>query len=54
MSQDLAEKYSASMISLAMQARSVVRDLNPKVLSKASSTYRVVQCDGNYCMHRTN
>ena len=31
MSQDLAEKYSASKISLASQARSVVRDLNPKV-----------------------
>ena len=31
MSQEVAEQYSEAMISLAGQARSVVRDLNPKV-----------------------
>ena len=31
MPQELAERYSETMISLASQARSVVRDLNPKV-----------------------
>lgn len=30
MTQEMAEKYSAAMMSLAAQARSVVRDLNPK------------------------
>lgn len=31
MTQEAAEKYSHAMMSLAGQARSVVRDLNPKV-----------------------
>jgi dynein light chain roadblock-type len=31
MTQEVAEQYSEAMISLAGQARSVVRDLNPKV-----------------------
>ncbi len=30
MSQELAEQYALSMISLSTQARGVVRDLNPK------------------------
>lgn len=33
MTQETAEKYSASMMSLASQARSVVRDLNAKVMA---------------------
>lgn len=31
MTQELAEQYARSMMELAFQARSVVRDLNPKV-----------------------
>ena len=31
MTQEVAEKYAESMMSLASQARGVVRDLNPKV-----------------------
>jgi hypothetical protein len=33
MTQEIAEKYAESMMSLASQARGVVRDLNPKVSS---------------------
>lgn len=33
MSQEAAEKYAQAMIGLSFQARSVVRDLNPKVAS---------------------
>ena len=32
MTQELAEQYAFSMISLSTQARGVVRDLNPKVV----------------------
>ena len=31
MSQEVAEQYASAMISLATQARGVVRDLSPKV-----------------------
>lgn len=33
MTQEKAEQYSEAMMSLASQARSVVRDLNPKVFN---------------------
>jgi dynein light chain roadblock-type len=34
MTQEKAEQYSEAMMSLSSQARSVVRDLNPKVNSQ--------------------
>ncbi len=48
MTPDLAEKFSAAMISLASQARSVVRDLNPKV---HRNDIRVISLFALYCFH---
>lgn len=41
MTQEKAEQYSEAMMSLASQARSVVRDLNPKVFVSDSSNLDV-------------
>jgi dynein light chain roadblock-type len=38
MSLELAEKYTEKMMSLALQARSVARDLNPKVRGSLDMT----------------
>lgn len=45
MTQEKAEQYSEAMMNLASQARSVVRDLNPKVFLFVAI---------NYIIHRMN
>ena len=42
MSQSSAEHYAKSMMELVFQARSVIRDINPKVSRKCIRIYRYV------------
>ena len=48
MPQDVAELYASNMMSLATQARGVIRDLNPKVCRTECPLFTSRECSSCY------
>ena len=51
MPQDVAELYASNMMSLATQARGVIRDLNPKVCVIECFLFACQECSSLYVIH---